>query len=74
MYKIGENIHYKLILNPPKYQTTKFNNNPMEQNNHKRLNISKHYIYSWLSQYKGCRKVIKSVIKHRVFYVIFIHV
>jgi hypothetical protein len=53
MYKSGENIHYKLILNPPKYQTTKFNNNPMEQKNHKRLNISKHDICSWHSQCKG---------------------
>jgi hypothetical protein len=58
MHKSGENIHYKLILNPPKYQTTKFNNNPMEQYNHKRLNISKHDICSWHSHCKGHRKGI----------------
>jgi hypothetical protein len=67
MYKSGENIHYKLFLNLPKYKTTKFNNNLMEQNNHKRLNISKHGICSWHSQCKRCRTVIKTVIKHRVF-------
>jgi hypothetical protein len=59
MYKNGENIHYKLVLNLPKYQTTKLNNNPMEKNNHKRFNISKNDICSWHSQCKGCRKVKK---------------
>jgi hypothetical protein len=74
MYKSGENIHYKLILNHPKYQTIKFNNNPMEQNNHKRLNTSTHDICSWHSQCRGLRKGIKSVIKHRVFHFIFVHI